>query len=165
MRLDQAGQRIVRRGHGQLAQHGRFPVDLAQHINIPADQVAFGRNRYAEAVSREQLEGVPRELFGALERVIRVAHRPCGHHTRAGLTAQVVPNDAQRVLLGVYRVEVIVAVTLRTAVAVDASVRAPAVDIHIVARSEPACPVFRICDNGLCRDRLHSAPSCRIRVP
>ena len=155
MRLDDPGERVVRRGDGQLAQHGRSCVDLAEHVGVPADQVAFGGDGHAEAVGRKQLERVPRELFGALERVVRVAHRAGGHHARPGLAAQVVADDAQRVLLGVHGVKIVVAVTFRAAVAVDAAVRAAAVDIHIIARTEPACAVFGVCDNGFRRDGLH----------
>ena len=155
MRFDQFGERVIRGGDRQLAQHGRVRVDLAQDIDVAADQVAFGRNSHPEAVGGKQFERMPRELFRALKRVIRVAHRAGGDHAGAGLAAQIVADDAQGILLCVYGVEIVVAVAFRAAVAVDAAVAASAVDIHVVARAEPARAVFRVGDDGFCRDGLH----------
>ena len=98
---------------------------------------------------------MPRELLGALERVVRVAHRAGGDYARLRFAPQVVANDAQRVLLGADGVEIVVAIAFRAAVAVDAAVGAAAVDIHIVARAEPARAVWGAGDDGLCRYGLH----------
>ena len=159
MRFNFAGERVIHRGNGQLAQNGRVLLDFPQNVDIAADQIAFGSDSGTETVSCQQFERVARELLGALERIVRITHCAGGDHARACFAAQVVADDAQRVLLGADCVKIIVAVAFRPAVAINAAMAAAAVDVHIIACAEPVCGAFGIGDNGFGGKHLHSGSS------
>ena len=155
VRLEPARQRIVCGGDGQLAQHGRVLLYRAQNVNIAADEAAFRDDRHAEAVFRKQRECAACQPLGALVRIIRIAHRAGADNAGVLLAAQLVPQQQERVLLGVNMVEIVVAVALRAAVAVNAAVRAAAVQIHVPVRAEPVLRAFLPCQQRFCGDGVH----------
>ena len=130
-------------------------MDGGQNINIPGNKAAFGRDGHAAVVSVDQLQGVAGEPHFPFKGVVGVAHRPGGDEGGPGLPGQVVPEDAQGVRLGPHRVKPLDAVAVAAAVAVQAAVAAPPVDIHGVVSAEPLGVPVAV-EQMLCRYGLHS---------
>ena len=114
-----------------------MPGDGVQNVPVPDDQVALGRNGRPALVGVDQLQGVSGQLEGRLKGIVGVAHGPGSDEGGPDLPCQVVPQDAQGVCLGLHRIKVRVLIAGTAAVAVQAPVAAPPIDIHGVIRPEP----------------------------
>ena len=112
-------------------------LDALKQVDVPYNQVAFRGSRRAEPIGVQQLQSVPGQQLGLLKGVVRIAHG--AHSGKAGLylPPQLIPQDAQGVLLSPHLVKALNAVAVAAAVAVDAPVAAPAVEVQRVVGAEP----------------------------
>ena len=118
--------------------------------------VLFRVDRDAEPVLLDKLEGPAGYSELALERIVRVRHRPDAHNAFASARAQLAVQDGERIELHPHLVEVLDAVAIAAAVAVDAAVRAPPVQVHVVVDAEPLrIVVADFLEDGFRPDRFH----------
>ncbi len=152
--LEDAAEAFVAGRQRHLHDCLRLPVDMRQQFNVPQHQIGFCQHCSPEAVGINQFKASARQAKLLLDRHIGVTHRAGADHASAAF-----PSEGFREQLRCVRLDGDILkghgrqVAFAAAVAVDAAVRAAAVEIHAVFCGQNR---FRL-------DLMHMPPPFRMR--
>ena len=135
--FDDTAQFFIRCCQGYLYNGFCFAVDALQNLQIPQNKVGFRLKRDSEAVLFNQQQRAPCVFQTLFQRHIWVAHRACADHAALSLASQSSFEQVKGVFLDLDILEIMChLIALAPRVAVDAAVRAAAVEIHPVRRGQ-----------------------------
>ena len=139
MRLDDFAERFVERGQRHLHHAFCLLVNALQQRKVAEDTRRFGENRQSEAVALDDGQTATGETELLLDVQVGVAHRPGADHAAAFLFAKRLLQQLRRVDFDLDVLKFVRhAVAFASGVAVNAAVRAAAVEVHPVFGRENA---------------------------
>ena len=159
------GEGIVTGGDRDFAEYRRLQRNPLQDVHVPFDQAALGRDRCPESVRFQQFECMAGQLQLLFKRIVRVTHCTGPNHPLPHLAPQIVPDDAQCILLGAHPIEPLDLIAVTPAVTIDAPMATASVDVHIVVDSKPASRCLSAGDDRFSGDVFdHFSVFHRLRV-
>ncbi len=129
--FDPAAELIVGAGDGKPRANGGVAADFGEQGGISGAQGGFCGISRAKAMPADQLKGTFCQVQILFQRIVGIAHAAHGDDAGAALACKLSAEQLNGIFLGTDCIEVFYLVTYRTGIAVDASMAAATVEVHV----------------------------------